>query len=157
MDHGLCGFLTGFGSDMLYRERENREILDHTHRGTRVRHTCTVAVDKIVLYPLYGHGVTVTVGWVLTMALHDCNIWWNIFLRYWGSSRLRCHSIMKMVFSCYKKERIFYFRTRGYKPPTISRLLENEGMLASRKVIHRCITRQEASFNNLEVADCRSW
>ena len=45
--------------------------------------------------------------------------------------------ITEMVFSCYKKQRILYLHTRGYEPPTISRLLESEGMVASRKGIAR--------------------
>ena len=38
-----------------------------------------------------------------------------------------------MVFSLYKKQRILYLSSLGHKPPTIVRLLEKEGMVASRR------------------------
>ena len=37
-----------------------------------------------------------------------------------------------MVFSEYKLQRILYYSVQGFKVPTISRLLEEEGLHASR-------------------------
>ena len=42
---------------------------------------------------------------------------------------------MSMVYSHYKKLRILYLSSQGYKPPTIARMLEEEGMKASRRGI----------------------
>ena len=46
-----------------------------------------------------------------------------------------------MVFSLYKRQRIVYYYNKGYKPPTISRLLGEEGMRASRKGIGKLIPK----------------
>ncbi len=46
-----------------------------------------------------------------------------------------------MVFSCYKKQRILYLRFQGYKPPTIARMLKEEGMVASRRGIAKFLKR----------------
>ena len=40
-----------------------------------------------------------------------------------------------MVYSHYKKLRILHLSSQGYKPPTIARMLEEEGMKASRRGI----------------------
>ena len=40
-----------------------------------------------------------------------------------------------MVYSHYKKLRILHLSSQGYKPPTIARMLEEEGMKASRRRI----------------------
>ena len=39
------------------------------------------------------------------------------------------------MYSHYKKLRILHLSSQGYKPPTIARMLEEEGMKASRRGI----------------------
>ena len=46
-----------------------------------------------------------------------------------------------MVFSLYKRQRIVYYFNKGLKPPTISRLLREEGMQASRKGIGKFLAK----------------
>ena len=43
--------------------------------------------------------------------------------------------VAEMVFSFYLKQRVLYLRLQGYNPPTISMMLEKEGMVASRRGI----------------------
>ena len=46
-----------------------------------------------------------------------------------------------MVFSLYKRQRIVYYFNKGFKPPTISRLLREEGMQASRRGIGKFLEK----------------
>ena len=46
-----------------------------------------------------------------------------------------------MVFSLYKWQRIVYYFNKGFKPPTISRLLREEGMQASRRGIGKFLQK----------------
>ena len=48
-----------------------------------------------------------------------------------------------MVYSNYKKQRILYFHFRGYKPPTITKLLREEGMVASRRGVAKFVKRYQ--------------
>ena len=50
---------------------------------------------------------------------------------------------MPCVYSCYKKLRILFFRSKGLKAPEIEKRLLKEGMLASRQEIHDFIKRYE--------------
>ena len=65
-----------------------------------------------------------------------------------------------MVFTSYKKQRILYYYERGFKPPTIKKKLEEEGLYASRVVIYKflkkflesgCITRSVGSGRPLKI------
>ena len=44
---------------------------------------------------------------------------------------------VKMVYSSYKKERIVFLYSQGFKPPTIRKILSEEGMFATREGIHK--------------------
>ena len=46
-----------------------------------------------------------------------------------------------MVYSSYKKQRILCLYFGGYKPPTIAKLLREEGMQASRRGVDKFIQR----------------
>ncbi len=46
-----------------------------------------------------------------------------------------------MVYSKYKKQRILFFHFQGIRPPTIAKLIREEGMLASRRGIAKFIER----------------
>ena len=46
-----------------------------------------------------------------------------------------------MVYSNYKKQRILYFYFQGYKPPTITNFLREEGMSVSRRGIAKFVNR----------------
>ena len=48
-----------------------------------------------------------------------------------------------MVFSAYVKQRIIYFHQRGYRPPTISVLLQEESISASRVGIAKFLMKYE--------------
>ena len=48
-----------------------------------------------------------------------------------------------MVYSNYKKQRILYFHFHGYKPPTITKLLREEGMVASRRGVAKFVKRYQ--------------
>ena len=45
------------------------------------------------------------------------------------------------VYSHYKKMRILYFSREGHKPPTIVKILAEEGMTASRRGVAKFLTR----------------
>ena len=47
---------------------------------------------------------------------------------------------VKMVYSDYK-ERIIYLYNQGFKPPTIKKLIAQEGMLATREGIHKFLVK----------------
>lgn len=48
-----------------------------------------------------------------------------------------------MVFSSYKKQRILYFYLKGYKAPTISCLLREEKLIASRVGVAKFLRKYE--------------
>ena len=48
-----------------------------------------------------------------------------------------------MVFSAYVKQQIIYFHQRGYQPPTISVLLQEESISASRVGIAKFLMKYE--------------
>ena len=48
-----------------------------------------------------------------------------------------------MLFSSYKQQRIIYFHSKGFKPPTILRLLRREGMPASRRGIDKFLRKYQ--------------
>ena len=50
-----------------------------------------------------------------------------------------------MVFSSYKKQRIVYLSSKGFKAPTIAKILQEEGILVSRFGIHKFLQRFEES------------
>ena len=50
-----------------------------------------------------------------------------------------------MVFSCYKKQRIIFLHSQGHKAPTIAKLLEEEGLKASRRGIDKFLTRYKST------------
>jgi len=67
-----------------------------------------------------------------------------------------------MVFSSYKKQRILYFYLKGYKAPTISRLLREEKLIASRVGVAKflrkyeetgCITRTTGSGRPSKITE----
>jgi len=67
-----------------------------------------------------------------------------------------------MVFSSYKKQRILYFYLKGYKAPTISRLLREEKLISSRVGVAKflrkyeetgCITRTTGSGGHLKIME----
>ena len=45
------------------------------------------------------------------------------------------------VYSDYKKERIIYLYNQGFKPPTIKKLIAQEGMHATREGIHKFLVK----------------
>ena len=45
------------------------------------------------------------------------------------------------MYSTYKRQRIVYYFNQGHKAPTISRLLRAEGLSASRRGIHKFLTK----------------
>ena len=45
------------------------------------------------------------------------------------------------MYSTYKRQRIVYYFNQGHKAPTISRLLHAEGLSASRRGIHKFLTK----------------
>ena len=62
----------------------------------------------------------------------------------------------KMVYSHYKKMRILYLTQEGHKPPTIAKILEEEGMKCSRRGIAKFLKKyrkQEQLPGALEVED----
>ena len=74
------------------------------------------------------------------MLFHDNNIIASIGWVWCGMLRSALliefiANCMSMVYSHYKKLRILYLSSQGYKPPTIARMLEEEGMKASRRGI----------------------
>ncbi len=50
-----------------------------------------------------------------------------------------------MVYSAYKKQRILHFHFKGYKAPTITKLLLEEGLKASRRGVHKVVRRYRES------------
>ena len=50
-----------------------------------------------------------------------------------------------MVFNDYTKQRILYFYFQGLRAPTISRLLENEGIVVSRRGVAKFLKRYLAT------------
>ena len=50
-----------------------------------------------------------------------------------------------MVYASYKKERIVYLYSKGLKPPTIRKILAEEGLIASQEGIHKFIERFKES------------
>ena len=63
-------------------------------------------------------------------------------------------SSVKMVFSTYSKQRILYLHNKGFRAPSIKKMLEEEGLYVSRIGIHTfllkfketdCITRRLGS------------
>lgn len=47
------------------------------------------------------------------------------------------YPVVVMVLSTYQKQRIVYLYNLGYKPPTIKKLLEEEGVMVTRQSVHR--------------------
>lgn len=45
------------------------------------------------------------------------------------------------MYSAYKRQRILHYYSRGYKPPTVSRLLREEGLSASRRGIDKFLLK----------------
>ena len=67
-----------------------------------------------------------------------------------------------MVYSFYKKQRILYLHRKGFRPPTIQKILEKEGLTSTRigiyKLLERfkntgCITSQPGSGCPSKVTD----
>ena len=67
-----------------------------------------------------------------------------------------------MVYSFYKKQRILYLHRKGFRPPTIKKILEKEGLKSTRigiyKLLERfnntgCITRQPGSGRPSKVTE----
>ena len=53
-------------------------------------------------------------------------------------SRVRSVSVrVKMVYSTYKKQRILYLYSQGYRPPTIKKMLDKENLKCSRVGIYK--------------------
>ena len=52
-----------------------------------------------------------------------------------------------MVFSSYMKQRIMFFRAKGYKVPTIAKLLRREGIRSSRVGISKFLRKFEETGN----------
>ena len=50
-----------------------------------------------------------------------------------------------MVFSSYKKQRILYLSSQGFKAPAITKILIEEGMSASRVGVHKFLRRFDES------------
>ncbi len=46
-----------------------------------------------------------------------------------------------MVYSSYKKQRMVYFYLQGHRPPTITKLLQQEGLQASRRGVAKFLKR----------------
>ncbi len=51
----------------------------------------------------------------------------------------------RMVFDDYTKQRILFFFFQGYRPPTISRRLEDEGIFVSRRGVAKFVKRYLAT------------
>ena len=67
-----------------------------------------------------------------------------------------------MVYSFYKKQRILYLHRKGFRPPTIKKILEKEGLKSTRTGIYKllerfnntgCITRQPGSGRPSKVTE----
>ena len=58
-------------------------------------------------------------------------------------TRCRIEASIEMVFSSYKKQRILFFYSKGYKAPTIAKLLHNEGLPCSRVGVAKFIKKFE--------------
>ena len=56
-----------------------------------------------------------------------------------NSSQLFLVRYRDMVYSNYKKQRILYFYFQGYKPPTITNFLREEGMSVSRRGVAKFV------------------
>ena len=52
-----------------------------------------------------------------------------------------------MVYSSYKKQRILCLYFGGYKPPTIAKLLREEGMQASRRGVDTVAVKKKFTFS----------
>ena len=53
------------------------------------------------------------------------------------------------MYSRYKRQRIVHFARMGYKPPTICRMLREEGLIANRMGIHKFLQKHRET-NNIE-------
>ena len=53
------------------------------------------------------------------------------------------------MYSRYKRQRILHFARMGYKPPTICRMLREEGLIANRMGIHKFLEKNRET-NNIE-------
>ena len=53
------------------------------------------------------------------------------------------------MYSRYKRQRILHFARMGYKPPTIYRVLREEGLIANRMGIHKFLQKHRET-NNIE-------
>ena len=53
------------------------------------------------------------------------------------------------MYSRYKRQRILHFARMGYKPPTICRMLREEGLIANRMGIHKFLQKHRET-NNIE-------
>ena len=67
----------------------------------------------------------------------------------WAIPRVHCIvEVIAMVFSLYKKQRILVYYYQGYKPHTIERLLQEEGLKASKWGIAKFIARFKGAGPN---------
>ena len=64
-------------------------------------------------------------------------------------TKTKCQAVftidLEMVFSSYKKQRILYLNSKGFKAPAIGRILREEGMEASRVGIYKFLKKCEES------------
>ena len=67
-----------------------------------------------------------------------------------NSSQLFLVRYRDMVYSNYKKQRILYFYFQGYKPPTITNFLREEGMSVSRRGVAKFVKcyRQTGEYSS---------
>ena len=75
--------------------------------------------------------------------------WW--FLK---CEALKFRSCAIMVYTIYKKERILYLYSQGLKPPTITKILVEENMTASREGIHKFLQKFSESGCLLRHPGC---
>ena len=60
-----------------------------------------------------------------------------------------------MVYSSYKKQRIIYYRfLKGFRPPKIKKVLQQEGMVASERGIRNFIKTYIKTGNILSIMFC---
>ena len=60
-----------------------------------------------------------------------------------------------MVFSSYVKQSIVFFRAKGYKAPTIAKLLRREGIRSSRVGISKFLRKFETGNFNRRIGSGR--
>ena len=100
----------------------------------------SVSSLRVALYKfgVYSYGVALYSVYSLHVTLYKFGVY-SLRVALYKSSAT-------MVFSCYLKQRVLYPGLQGYKPPTISVMLQKEGTVANRRGILKFLKRYKETI-----------